>query len=56
MVKHFIWSDKAITLPYGISHISLRQMIVQSWQHLVNALSDRIEGEFVDNIKIRLYL
>ena len=52
VIEYLVWPDKAITLSGGIFHIRFRQMVFQSWQDLVDALSDGVKGKFVDNLKI----
>ena len=56
MVEHLVGADETIALSDGIPHVGFRQMIVQSGQHLVDALSDRVESEFVDDLKVILNL
>ena len=55
-VQQLVWPHESIALPDGITDIGLRQEIVKTGQHLVDALSDGIKGELVDDIQIGRYL
>jgi hypothetical protein len=51
-IKHPARPNEAITLSGSVPDISLCQMIFKSRQHLVDALTDGIKGELVDDLEV----
>ena len=48
--------EQSITLSGGIFHVGLREIMIETCQHLVDALSQRIEGECMNDVEILSYL
>ena len=55
-VEYFVRAHETITLSGGIFHVGLREIMIETCQHLVDALSQRIEGECVNDVEILSYL
>ena len=55
-VQHLIRTHKTITLTSGIIDIGLREITIETDEHLVDALSHGVEGERMDNVQVFSYL
>jgi len=55
-VEHLVRTHETIALACGIFDVSLGEIVVETRQHLVDVLSQGIEGELMDDVEILGYL
>ena len=51
-IEHLIRAHETVALACGIFYVGFRQIVVESGQHLVDVLPQRIEGEPMDHVEI----